>query len=148
MGPLYFRTHLIRCKIKDLRGPKTIIKHSLGTIQAELAGIEILSVALCAWSVDSTVLLCVWHTEGVLTEGSLPAVRRPAELEPVRGSGPEGCSAPELTCDSHVPAVFALVNGVHDLLRTAHKALGTPLETNAITRGCCVQRGDFTEGQL
>lgn len=37
----------------------------------------------------------------------------------------------ELTCDSHMSGIFAFVYGVHDLLRTAHETLSTPLGTNA-----------------
>lgn len=46
----------------------------------------------------------------------------------------------ELTCDSHASVVFAFLYGFHDLVGAAHKTLGTPLETNAITRRASVQR--------
>lgn len=66
--------------------------------------------------------------------GSLAAVRRLAEVEPMRGSHTEGAQCNALTCDSHAPAVFAFLYGFQDLVGTAHKALGTALRTHAVTR--------------
>lgn len=58
----------------------------------------------------------------------------------------------KLTCDSHVSVVFAFVYGVHDLLRTANKTLGTPLGTHAHHKemlcSTAPQQDGFTERQL
>lgn len=66
-----------------------------------------------------------------LAAGSVVAVRRLAEAEPMRGSTTEGTLCTTLTCDGHVSVVFAFVYSVHDLLGAAHKSLRTPLRTKA-----------------
>lgn len=56
----------------------------------------------------------------------------------------------ELTCDSHASVVFAFLYGVHDLVRTANKTLGTALETHHKETLCSTapQQADFIERQL
>lgn len=44
-----------------------------------------------------------------------------------------------LTCDSHVSVGFAFIDGVHDLLRAAHKPFSTTLKKERIKESCSVK---------